>query len=507
MSELRTCRSHFSVLTSRFVFRFGSGFNVHGSMFARVEDRTWNFEPNLNTNRDRRTQKRERLLLTARVDDYRDDRHQHGRGWCRQRRTDGCRGDDVIVLKPFLETTTYRNLLATGAAVVNLTDDVRLFATAAISNPQYPTVPATVVRGVVLAGLLLLAGSQPWSVDSTPRSRVETEVVHRGVRREFIGFNRARHAVARGRDLRDTPSPVAAYLHRKRAGAASSHRGQDRWARRARGHGAPGGVRPLRASFDPHRMTQRPRLSDTRPRLGHPTSKFVEESGGEAVFVEAAARLHFGVLDLRGARGRWFGGIGTAAPAPTLLVSAMAADALHVAGEDAERAADFAARFLAHYRIAVARGCMCTGRRRDMRGSARHSARAGGGTSARNASWNRRRPTGARAPWGGRAIGRRHLDLCGRRSGGRGRTARRSRRVRPALPVCRSRPHGAVLLWCPTGRPGSAESPKLPHSIGSRHRPSTRLNVWRTSCSCRCCRRSPMPISKRSGPRSLRSRR
>ena len=72
---------------------------------------------------------------------------------------------------------------------------------------------------------------------------------------------------------------------------------------------------------------------------------------GEAVFVEAAARLHFGVLDLRGARGRWFGGIGTAAPAPTLLVSAMAADALHVAGEDAERAADFAARFLAHYRI------------------------------------------------------------------------------------------------------------------------------------------------------------
>jgi hypothetical protein len=55
-------------------------------------------------------------------------------------------GYDVIVLKPFLETTTYRNLLATGAAVVNLTDDVRLFARAAISNPQSPTVPATVVR-------------------------------------------------------------------------------------------------------------------------------------------------------------------------------------------------------------------------------------------------------------------------------------------------------------------------------------------------------------------------
>jgi hypothetical protein len=34
------------------------------------------------------------------------------------------------------------------------------------------------------------------SIDSTPpRSRVEMAVVHRGVTREFIGFNRARHAV------------------------------------------------------------------------------------------------------------------------------------------------------------------------------------------------------------------------------------------------------------------------------------------------------------------------
>jgi uncharacterized protein len=105
-------------------------------------------------------------------------------------------GDDVIVLKPFLETTTYRNLLATGAAVVNLTDDVRLFATAAISNPQYPTVPATVVRGVVLADCCSWREVKVRSVDSTPpRSRIETEVVHRGLRREFIGFNRARHAV------------------------------------------------------------------------------------------------------------------------------------------------------------------------------------------------------------------------------------------------------------------------------------------------------------------------
>ena len=105
-------------------------------------------------------------------------------------------GEAVIVLKPFLETATYRNVLATGAAVVNLVDDARVFARAAISNPEYPTVPADVVRGVVLSDCCSWRELTVRSIDSTPpRSRIETSVVHRGVRREFIGFNRARHAV------------------------------------------------------------------------------------------------------------------------------------------------------------------------------------------------------------------------------------------------------------------------------------------------------------------------
>ena len=82
------------------------------------------------------------------------------------------------------------------------------------------------------------------------------------------------------------------------------------------------------------------------------------------VHVEAAGRLHFGVLDLRGTLGRWFGGIGTAAPAPTLLLSASLSDstALECSGEDADRAHDFGSRFLRHHgvtrggRIHVARG-------------------------------------------------------------------------------------------------------------------------------------------------------
>ena len=73
------------------------------------------------------------------------------------------------------------------------------------------------------------------------------------------------------------------------------------------------------------------------------------QEAGEQVIVEAHARLHFGVLDLRGGRGRWFGGIGAAAPGPTMLVSASAAAALEVDGADAERAAEFARRFVSHH--------------------------------------------------------------------------------------------------------------------------------------------------------------
>jgi beta-ribofuranosylaminobenzene 5'-phosphate synthase len=100
------------------------------------------------------------------------------------------------------------------------------------------------------------------------------------------------------------------------------------------------------------------------------------------VTVETAGRLHFGVLDLRASAGRWFGGIGAAAPAPTLRLTAELptdhlregygapstlnaeaeggrhradasheADALDVTGEDAGRAREFARRFLAFHQL------------------------------------------------------------------------------------------------------------------------------------------------------------
>ena len=105
-------------------------------------------------------------------------------------------GEETIVLKPFLETTTFTNLRETRVAVVNLTDDAMLLAQGAISSPQFPWIPASVVRGAVLEAACSWRELEVVTIDDTPpRSRIEARVVHRGLRREFLGFNRAKHAV------------------------------------------------------------------------------------------------------------------------------------------------------------------------------------------------------------------------------------------------------------------------------------------------------------------------
>lgn len=78
-----------------------------------------------------------------------------------------------------------------------------------------------------------------------------------------------------------------------------------------------------------------------------------------SVFVEAPARLHFGVLDLRGRLGRSFGGLGAAVPSPSLLLEARLADGLSAEGPEGDRAVEFARRWLtnqglqtgAHFRV------------------------------------------------------------------------------------------------------------------------------------------------------------
>src|SRR5215217_846423 len=60
------------------------------------------------------------------------------------------RGDQRIVIKPYRGTRTLRNLRATGAAVVNVTDDILLFSQAALGDPRPPTRRAARIDAAIL---------------------------------------------------------------------------------------------------------------------------------------------------------------------------------------------------------------------------------------------------------------------------------------------------------------------------------------------------------------------
>ena len=105
-------------------------------------------------------------------------------------------GERRIVIKPYRGTRTLRNLRATHMAVVNLTDNILLFSQAALGDPQPPTRPAASVEGAVLVDACSWREVRVEAIDdSEPRARVSTVVVASGAGREFLGLNRARHAV------------------------------------------------------------------------------------------------------------------------------------------------------------------------------------------------------------------------------------------------------------------------------------------------------------------------
>ena len=105
-------------------------------------------------------------------------------------------GEERIVIKPYRRTRTLRNLRATGAAVVNLTDDILLFSQAALGDPHPPSHPATSVEGAVLDDACSWREVRVEAIDDgAERALVSTVVVGGGTGREFLGLNRARHAV------------------------------------------------------------------------------------------------------------------------------------------------------------------------------------------------------------------------------------------------------------------------------------------------------------------------
>ena len=105
-------------------------------------------------------------------------------------------GEGEVTVRPFRDTTTYRNLVGTSCGVANLTDDVLLFARAALEDVEPPWRPASHVRGAVLRNACAWRELEVIEESGRgARADIRCRVVGRGNQREFVGFSRARSAV------------------------------------------------------------------------------------------------------------------------------------------------------------------------------------------------------------------------------------------------------------------------------------------------------------------------
>ena len=110
-------------------------------------------------------------------------------------------GSVGFLLRPFLSSRTYRNLLETRKAVIHVTDDSQLFAKAAVD---------LLVDEEVMSRVHRLRETEWWRLkdchrwfavevesmrDDGLRAEAPCRVVESQVVRPFFGFNRARHAV------------------------------------------------------------------------------------------------------------------------------------------------------------------------------------------------------------------------------------------------------------------------------------------------------------------------
>lgn len=105
-------------------------------------------------------------------------------------------GEELVTVRPFRNTNTYRNLLASGYGVANLTDDVLAYVRSALYDAVLPHFPSKAIPGAVFEGacswreLKLVA-----EIGLGDRAELSCAVAHVGRQRDFLGFCRAGYAV------------------------------------------------------------------------------------------------------------------------------------------------------------------------------------------------------------------------------------------------------------------------------------------------------------------------
>jgi len=104
--------------------------------------------------------------------------------------------EDLVVIAPFRPSITLDNLLTSHTAVVNYTDDVRIFAGALTGRSQWPLSPAKNINGHVLDVALAHRELELVGIkEDILRPELSFKVVHEETHAPFKGFNRAQAAV------------------------------------------------------------------------------------------------------------------------------------------------------------------------------------------------------------------------------------------------------------------------------------------------------------------------
>lgn len=103
-----------------------------------------------------------------------------------------------FLLRPFPTSQTYRNLVRHREGVFHTTDDARLIAYAAVGAVADipPSFAASQVAGFILKDACRAFEFVVRTIDdSEQRVKIHAEIVAKHSLREFLGFNRAKHAI------------------------------------------------------------------------------------------------------------------------------------------------------------------------------------------------------------------------------------------------------------------------------------------------------------------------
>ena len=104
--------------------------------------------------------------------------------------------DENIIISPYKPSTTLNNILATKFAVMNMTDDVRVFAGALTGHTNWSLLPVNDHAGYRLADCLVHTVLQLIAVrEDETRPQLVMQAVCSENHQSFQGFNRAQAAV------------------------------------------------------------------------------------------------------------------------------------------------------------------------------------------------------------------------------------------------------------------------------------------------------------------------